>query len=421
MDTSDPILPDDPRLTSYALGEMAAGERAQFEALLARDAAARAQVEEIRAAVGALGAALESEPLPVMTRDVVTPRAPATVVRFPQFYFAAAGLAAACFGIVFVMHEAESQRWRTKDERVINHRAELDARELPPPPMAAAAAPAPTAIAAVAPVEARRAMRNSFALAAGPASVPDRFFSTGEATSSSFPLRVGRDSLEVVREHLRRGVRPTRGLVHVAELINGFNYAWPEPAGDEPFVTLLEDTAAPWAPEHRLVRVGIRVVGESAALAALDATVRVDFDSRSVRAWRLIGFERDEPGLTVRGLEGEYLRGGDTVTALYEILPVGPAAASPEPWLTVALRYREPRGGSERVFTRQLQSDGGSFAQASADFKFIAALAAFGLALQDSSLQPAVLPEDVTAWALAGAGQDAGRQEFVDLMRRMPR
>ncbi len=36
------ITPDDPRLTAYALGEMDAAERAQFETLLAQDAAARA-------------------------------------------------------------------------------------------------------------------------------------------------------------------------------------------------------------------------------------------------------------------------------------------------------------------------------------------------------------------------------------------
>ena len=44
----NPILPDDPRLTAYAIGEMEPAEKAAFEALLARDPVARATVEDIR-------------------------------------------------------------------------------------------------------------------------------------------------------------------------------------------------------------------------------------------------------------------------------------------------------------------------------------------------------------------------------------
>ncbi|HEX5011876.1 MAG TPA: von Willebrand factor type A domain-containing protein [Planctomycetota bacterium] len=50
------MVPDgDPRLTAYALGELEGADVAEIEALLARDAAARAEVEAIRASAAELG------------------------------------------------------------------------------------------------------------------------------------------------------------------------------------------------------------------------------------------------------------------------------------------------------------------------------------------------------------------------------
>ncbi len=59
--------PNDPRLTAYALDELDAEERAEVEALLADDAAARAAVEEICAVAGMLTDALASEPSATLT------------------------------------------------------------------------------------------------------------------------------------------------------------------------------------------------------------------------------------------------------------------------------------------------------------------------------------------------------------------
>ena len=57
------ILPDDPRLTAYAIGEMEPVERAEFEKQLQQDAAARRTVAEIRATIASLSDALADEPL----------------------------------------------------------------------------------------------------------------------------------------------------------------------------------------------------------------------------------------------------------------------------------------------------------------------------------------------------------------------
>lgn len=58
---------NDPRLTAFALGEMDAAERAEFEKALESDPAARAEVEAIRALGGRLGEELANAPAPALT------------------------------------------------------------------------------------------------------------------------------------------------------------------------------------------------------------------------------------------------------------------------------------------------------------------------------------------------------------------
>jgi anti-sigma factor RsiW len=55
------LLPDDPRLTAYAVGELAGPDRAAVEAALRRDPALRAQVEELRATAALLASARAAE------------------------------------------------------------------------------------------------------------------------------------------------------------------------------------------------------------------------------------------------------------------------------------------------------------------------------------------------------------------------
>ncbi|OGV78240.1 MAG: hypothetical protein A3K19_04800 [Lentisphaerae bacterium RIFOXYB12_FULL_65_16] len=62
---------DNPTLTSYALGELAPAERADVEALLARDPAARQALHEIQAATGMLTVALHAEACELRTTSPV--------------------------------------------------------------------------------------------------------------------------------------------------------------------------------------------------------------------------------------------------------------------------------------------------------------------------------------------------------------
>ena len=78
------------------------------------------------------------------------------------------------------------------------------------------------------------------------------------APLSTFSIDVDTASYANVRRFLRDGQRPPADAVRVEELVNYFSYDDPDPRGAEPFSINTEVAAAPWAPEHRLVRIGLR-------------------------------------------------------------------------------------------------------------------------------------------------------------------
>ncbi|HRI09589.1 MAG TPA: von Willebrand factor type A domain-containing protein, partial [Nannocystaceae bacterium] len=77
---------------------------------------------------------------------------------------------------------------------------------------------------------------------------------------STFSIDVDTAAYANVRRMLRDGVLPPADAVRVEEMINYFDYAYPEPAGQHPLAVSAEVAAAPWNPEHRLVRVGMKAL-----------------------------------------------------------------------------------------------------------------------------------------------------------------
>jgi Ca-activated chloride channel family protein len=78
------------------------------------------------------------------------------------------------------------------------------------------------------------------------------------APLSTFAIDVDAASYSNVRRYLTQGQRPPADAVRVEELINYFPYDYPGPAGSDPFSVTTAQMPAPWAPEHRLVMVGLQ-------------------------------------------------------------------------------------------------------------------------------------------------------------------
>ncbi len=202
--------------------------------------------------------------------------------------------------------------------------------------------------------------------------------------------------------------------------------------------------------------------------AAEDVTVDVRFNPDRVDRWRLLGQEAVEPATRAvpRGTgddrSGVRLEPGESVTALYEIVPTrpavpGPAAtvvpsgtapsdgrARPDELLSLEVGYRPPVGGA--VADPRAGVPGASRAAevgrtpasparslrvgvpdaprpvdaATADYKFAAAVVGYGLLLRDSPHKGDLTWDKVLILAEEGQGPDREgyRQEFLQLVRR---
>ncbi|NVO85523.1 vWA domain-containing protein [Hymenobacter terrestris] len=185
-------------------------------------------------------------------------------------------------------------------------------------------------------------------------------------------------------------------------------------------------------------RVLVSQFGGTLFTLAQDVKLQVEFNPARVREYRLVGYENRllaaEDFNNDRKDAGE-LGSGHTVTALYEIVPVGapttvdalkyqpapattPALASAE-LLTVKLRYKEPRGTMSRLLALPLSGVARPLADASENLRFAAAVAQFGMLLRQSEHRGTATYE-ATARLADGARRfdpEGYRAELVRLVR----
>jgi hypothetical protein len=259
------------------------------------------------------------------------------------------------------------------------------------------------------------------------------FVATASNPISTFPLEGGTESYTTVRQLISAGMLPTKNLVWTDELINSFRYDYPEPKAEDPFSVNLEAATCPWQTEHLLVRIGLRsreiessTVESSTArssLVAEDVNLRVEFNPSHVGFYRLIGYEKREGRneIVSQTEGGGEIHTGQTVTALYEIIPAEESPPVAPDLLTVRLNYkRSNNGGAKGMTVRSIADNKVDFNQASTDFRFASAVAAFGMVLRDSSHKGACTMDAVLKWAQDAKGPDkkGERGYFVELARR---
>ena len=184
-------------------------------------------------------------------------------------------------------------------------------------------------------------------------------------------------------------------------------------------------------------------LGGTLVTIANDVKLQLEFNPRQVAAYRLIGYEnrllRAEDFNDDKKDAGE-IGAGHTVTAFFELVPAGGEeasiasvdelkyqrvseptdAAARDDLLTLKLRYKEPDGDSSKSQETAVADSGVSYAHASEDFRFAAAVAGFGLLLRDSQHKgDLTLPAVVElAEASRGADENGYRAEFVELVKK---
>jgi Ca-activated chloride channel family protein len=173
---------------------------------------------------------------------------------------------------------------------------------------------------------------------------------------------------------------------------------------------------------------------------AKDVKLQIEFNPNKVQAYRLIGYEnrmlKDEDFNDDKKDAGE-LGAGHTVTAIYEIVPVGiksqylksvdalkyqnnqnTNASATNEMMTIKFRYKKPTEDTSKLITHILTAQNQRLESTSDNFRFSAAVAGFGLLLRESEFKGNISYNQVISLAKGAKGKDSEgyRAEFVRLV-----
>lgn len=192
-------------------------------------------------------------------------------------------------------------------------------------------------------------------------------------------------------------------------------------------------------------KVMVSEMGGTLMTIAKDVKIQVEFNPAKVSAYKLIGYENrllNKEDFNDDKKDAGEMGAGHTVTALYEIVPVGeeilisktdplryqqvhslkdeiyPGNDSGNELLTVKFRYKEPQGTVSKLIVKHLNDGENSMDHVSDNLQFSSAVAEFGMLLRDSKFKGDSKYSEVLKLARAGKGTDAEgyRGEFIRLV-----
>ncbi|TWI03260.1 Ca-activated chloride channel family protein [Flavobacterium tiangeerense] len=173
---------------------------------------------------------------------------------------------------------------------------------------------------------------------------------------------------------------------------------------------------------------------------AKDVKIQIEFNPKHVQAYRLIGYENRKlrpEDFTNDTIDAGELGSGHTVTALYEVIPIGVENEfiNNQPDLkytktssnesdysdelaTIKFRYKKPDGDKSIEMVKAIENKSIPLKNSSDDFKFSSAVAWFGLKLRDSKLVSNTSSEEIKKLAKEGLSndEDGYKAEFVRLV-----
>jgi Ca-activated chloride channel family protein len=188
-------------------------------------------------------------------------------------------------------------------------------------------------------------------------------------------------------------------------------------------------------------KVFVREMRANMFTIAKDVKIQIEFNPNLVKAYRLIGYENrmlKKEDFDDDTKDAGELGAGHTVTAIYEIIPVGSAskqnipdapklkyqnttvASNQTDLMTVKFRYKQPKADKsillEQVLTKGNVPD---LANTSNNFRFSAAVAGFGMLLRDSEFSGDATFDGMAKLAQNSMGEDphGDRAEFIQLIR----
>lgn len=189
-------------------------------------------------------------------------------------------------------------------------------------------------------------------------------------------------------------------------------------------------------------KVLVNEFGGTLFTIAKDVKLQIEFNPAKVQGYRLIGYENrmlaKEDFNDDKKDAGE-LGSGHTVTALYEVIPVGvnsdflktvdslkyqknvvplSKSAQTDEILTVKFRYKAPDGDVSKLIEHPVKDKQIAIAKTSDNFRFAASVAQFGMLLRNSEFKSDASYADVLGLARKAKGNDEEgyRSEFIRLV-----
>ena len=187
-------------------------------------------------------------------------------------------------------------------------------------------------------------------------------------------------------------------------------------------------------------KVLVKEFGSTLFTIAKDVKIQIEFNPAKVQAYRLIGYENRmlaAEDFNDDTKDAGEIGSGHTVTALYEIIPVGVNDSfikSVDPLkyqsnekktitngtneiITIKLRYKQPDGDISKLIQHAVIDNQITIANTSDNFRFSAAVAEFGLLLRNSEYKQQATYKQVISLAKSAKGKDDNgyRAEFIGM------
>jgi Ca-activated chloride channel family protein len=165
-------------------------------------------------------------------------------------------------------------------------------------------------------------------------------------------------------------------------------------------------------------------IGGALVAEARDVKVQITFNRAAAREYRLIGYERrilPKDKITSESTRGGELGAGQSVTALYEVIPAPKSAASrPADMLTATVTYVDPATLAPHSLQTSAEDRGTPVPKTSVEFRFAAAVAEFGLLLRNSDYKGNANWSSLLDHAKEAVGPDDThyRAEFLKLVQK---
>ncbi len=189
-------------------------------------------------------------------------------------------------------------------------------------------------------------------------------------------------------------------------------------------------------------KVLVNEFGGTLFTIAKDVKLQIEFNPAKVQGYRLIGYENrmlSKEDFNDDKKDAGELGSGHTVTALYEIIPVGvksdflkgvdslkyqknikplSSSSQTDEILTVKFRYKAPDGDVSKLIEHPVKDKQIAIAKTSDNFRFAASVAQFGMLLRNSEFKSAASYDGVLNLARKAKGNDEEgyRSEFIRLV-----